>query len=556
MKKALKLFAAILLYFLPAAAQHVHKVDSLRKALNAVQPAGDNMDSGIFSPSDSIRADILYRLSCEYWSSDLDTSWYYAEQALELSKRKGYQAGTGNAYSSMGVICWYRGKYSEAHQYNETALKIRIGTGDKGAIARSYNNIGLVYDDQGNFPEALKYYLNSLKLNEEIGHKDGIAQAYNNICSIYMTRQNYQEALSHANKALEIRLQTNDEWGLTESYSNLGLIYFELGDLEKAIANYDEALRLRKQIGDMEGIATSYNNYGDVYKKEGNFDKALESYRKALEIDSQMGLKKSMSDVNLSIGKLYEMMGNLPMAVKHGTIALELAKELGAVDYMKNDYAMLAGAYGRMNNYKEAYNYKVLHQQMTDSLNNTEKNRSLTRLQMQYEYDKKHLSDSLRFVKENEIATLKLQRQQLFTFGGFALVALSVMLLYFVYRNYSRQRTANKILKETQQQLIKSEKMAAFGIMASRVAHEIQNPLNFVNNFSELSGELVRDLVSDKSEKEKKEAATSLVELLEKIRHHGVRAGNIVKELQGLSRTGGASKFFEEGSHNVPGSST
>jgi two-component system, NtrC family, sensor kinase len=95
--------------------------------------------------------------------------------------------------------------------------------------------------------------------------------------------------------------------------------------------------------------------------------------------------------------------------------------------------------------------------------------------------------------------------------------------------------------------LIKSEKMAAFGVMASRVAHEIQNPINFINNFSELSEELVRDIVSTGNEEPGYESASLLIENLKKINFHGKRAEAIVRDLQEHIRSGTTHEFFEPG---------
>jgi len=82
--------------------------------------------------------------------------------------------------------------------------------------------------------------------------------------------------------------------------------------------------------------------------------------------------------------------------------------------------------------------------------------------------------------------------------------------------------------------------------MATRMAHEIQNPLNFVNNFSELSKDLVQEIISSSDEEEKKVVAKYLINNLEKIHHHGNRASNIIHQLQEHARLGTAQKFFED----------
>ena len=81
-------------------------------------------------------------------------------------------------------------------------------------------------------------------------------------------------------------------------------------------------------------------------------------------------------------------------------------------------------------------------------------------------------------------------------------------------------------LKQTQQQLVQSEKMASLGELTAGIAHEIQNPLNFVNNFSEVSAELIDEVDEELVKGDIKEAraiAADVKQNLEKIRHHGKR---------------------------------
>jgi len=100
-------------------------------------------------------------------------------------------------------------------------------------------------------------------------------------------------------------------------------------------------------------------------------------------------------------------------------------------------------------------------------------------------------------------------------------------------------------LRATQAQLIQSEKMASLGELTAGIAHEIQNPLNFVNNFAEVSVELIEEMQDELAKgdfDEAKAISSDIKQNLEKINHHGKRADAIVKGMLEHSRTNGGEK--------------
>jgi signal transduction histidine kinase len=209
---------------------------------------------------------------------------------------------------------------------------------------------------------------------------------------------------------------------------------------------------------------------------------------------------------------------------------------------MLRDYKLLASLQEQQGDYQGAAISFKSFLTLQDSLLQDQKKYSSLSFETENQINEKELSIN-KLQNENTIAALTRN----FIIG---IAVLLSILAGFVYYRYKSKQKANKALEQilvdlrlTQQQLIQSEKMASLGELTAGIAHEIQNPLNFVNNFSEVSIELIEEVKTEKAKAESERDEQLEIELLDditqnlqKIAHHGKRADGIVKGMLQHSR--------------------
>jgi signal transduction histidine kinase len=478
-------------------------VDSLKRQLARKLP-------------DTSRVNLLLTISDSFFQASLpkynpDSALYYAKQALELSRKISYMRGEARSYMQLAIVTYDIGDYAPALGHIQQSLKRFESLKDTLGIIRSLRMFSAVYNFRGNDRQMLSNYLSIVRLARKINNKEQLIKTFAQISLAYTqsTILNLDSAEYYADQVL--RSGVNLQWERAEALGIKGDVYAQRKAYPRALAYMRQALQGFKKANDQHRVYDTYVSLGKTYGKLNRLDSAL--YYSKLAYQQYKGDLDSLTmkmEAGYQLGLLYRDLKQFEQAAKFFKIA---ADALAAIDE------------------------KGEKQKFID-LEYREKQRQLELQAAIAEYDSR-----IRFYA---------------VLGGLLLISAVSLILF---RNNRQKHKANTLLQQqrdeineqhnqlqesleklraTQAQLIQQEKLASLGELTAGIAHEIQNPLNFVNNFSDVSVELLEELKEELAKGDTEEAGyitDDVIQNLQKIHHHGKRAESIVKSMLEHSRT-------------------
>jgi signal transduction histidine kinase len=498
------------------------QVDSLK---TLVAPSLKNQ-----AEPDTLNINRLNKLAANYFDSNPDSTLYYGDKSIELSREINYKAGIADALVQTGHANWFKGRFAEAQKNFDEAIIIYKRLNDKKGLSNCYMLYGRMYNLIANYKLALTYSNLALDISKQLKDELDVAICLKNIGVVYFSEGQLSTALDYYYKALFIDLKMRNNQAAAANYNDIAIILQSMELYPKALEYYQTALKMFESAKNLNGIGTVYENIGELLIAQKQYDRAISYLLKSTGIAVKQDDKEGISSVYTNLGLCYANKNQIYKAISYLDQSLEIGSKYRIV--YNEAYALIgfATVYNLQKDYKNAYKYAIKGQKLSvklgnlkvradaalqlnktlaglgrfdeayksltqyiglqDSLNNNESIQKLTSYNLELNFTARQHQLAQQQKEKDILYQQKIEQQRLINAVFLSIILGMIAISVVYYRQKRNQQRINTMLEEKNKEVLQqkasiddqAQKLNDLNVLKDRLisvlAHDLRAPLS------------------------------------------------------------------------------
>ena len=367
------------------------------------------------------------------FKGNMKKSEEYLLKSLEYYTSVSNKRGMFNAVSSLSFVNQQYKKYDISLEFIQCAIEYAKDLEDTSLIANAYNNLGNIYKNKALFQQAMDCYFKALEMWESKKDSTGMAYAYSGIGSMYYYQNNFDKALEYYS-SVPIFMGNKEYYELSKAYNNIALVNNALGKHDVALKYLNKSFNLNIFMNYIPGITNNYFDMAETFYLMGIIDSALIYIDRSINMVSATNIESVPAASYLLKGKILLSANKSTDALENILLGYKLAKKSEIPYTISEASNVLREIYASKGRFDLAYKYLLEFKQMQDNIQKEENVKKLTRLEIQYEFDKKKRTLELEKEQEQNRHDKEMKQQRAYLLIIIVIALLIIISIIFIIK--------------------------------------------------------------------------------------------------------------------------
>lgn len=460
------------------------------------------------APTNEGKVDLLNEIAFKASLIDVDSSYNYATQALDLATQIGYASGKARALNIKSNKFLLGKKHLQTILINNEALSIAKEIDDHKNLSRIYNSIAVNYYNMGDQEMAIKNLQLAADASQLIRDTTRSLYTLSNIGYLHLQNNSLVLAEKYLLNASQLAEESRSQIGMRLVTRHLGALYAAFDNYDLAMDYFHKGINLSIEENDLFNLAWNKALLGKYLSRKREFAKAEENILEGLQLFEQ---RKDLENQLEVCGYLVEHYNRRKDFNRGISTSLDCLERIGNEGYYKHKVIFLnqlSIAYEGIGDTENAYKCYKKYKVYSDSLLTRESRMKAIEIESKYQIDKKEVENKL-LIEEKANQKVVISRRNNTIVASFILLFLLATIAILFWRNAKKEqryslKLESKVQERTHDLLLanrdlsqSNEELERFAYIAS---HDLKEPVRNIISFTEL---LEKEIGDDKNERVK-----------------------------------------------------